>query len=235
MNIVSWKSLPDFVSELQGRYKILNQEFPLNKTLALDFGIYVLRQLGTPANTPDLTYAKIEDYILKIPTNINEIEGVYLANTNCPTPQTSAWHEGHLYPLKFVKGLNSNILCSNSDCRKATGTKTFSINPPHLIFNFTNEYVIIDAWKFYTDENSIPMIPDIESVKKCIENYIVVQWLDEAALLKKDINYNYLLKKEDDYHRYFGQAKADLIMPTQLEAREFMNSWNRQLDKFKIR
>ena len=160
--------LVDLINDIVGQYPRINENFPLDKSNALEWGTDCMRLLGAGIFQEFVYHAKIKDNKIKIPDNLYLIEGIY-RSLDCNIQQVS-WQNSHLYPLKYAGGIKSNMLCNdccNTDISYIKDVRdTFSINKPNIIFNFTDEYVVIDYYGFVTDENGLYSYPDNPTVKQ---------------------------------------------------------------------
>jgi hypothetical protein len=219
------------VNEIAGLYPRLNDKFTLNKSDAINWVVYVLRQLGKGITEPQIYNLEIQDHKVKLPGEISVIDGVY--KNKCTSLITNNFN--YQYPIRYVGGKNSNIISTN--CAKLApyniGT-TFSINYPYLIFNFTDSCVGILAQSLRIDpDTSIPMYPDEESTKQAIQEYILMQWLREPAELG-EYDWNKWLLHKSLYENYFSQAKGFFLMPSELEAGNIISNTNYKYNRFKI-
>lgn len=237
--LIEFRSLSDLVSEIAGTYSRLNDVYTLNKSDALNNGIYVLRQLGV-ALTGDRVpvQVNVSNNLGKIPDNVQLIEAIY--KSKCGQPIENWLSDSYLFPIKLVGGMKSPVISKNC-CHDTFGINnanrvmryTVSINYPYMIFNFTEGCVILDSYQFVLDQYGLPSYPNDESVKKAIENYILMMWLKEPTLLN-EFDPNKYLKLESDYNLYFSQAKANMIMPNVQEGRNQIEAQDRKYRRFKI-
>lgn len=234
-NQFEFRSLISLISEVQMRVKRINDLYPLNRTDALEWGIEIMRQIGGGNYTENLhVIEKTDTNIVKIPNEVRLIEGIYLAE--CGRPLESYWTDSNLLPLKYVKGARSNIIspgCSNICNRWGSSIHTFSINYPHLIFNFINQCVLLHSHDFVLDENGIPMYPDEPSTKKAIENYILYNWFLEPFYLG-EMDGNRFLHAEEQKNYYVQQAKNFWASLGVLQGRNSLEGRQVRFRKFTI-
>lgn len=236
MQIYEWKSLSDLVQEIQGRYKRLNNINPLNKSLALDWASFVVKQIGIGMYEPMILYTQIKNNVIEVPNETQMIFSIYLSSPNQKDPLKVDWNTARLYALRYEPNkIKANYLCKDSPCYRSSSRKSFSINKKTIVFNFTNEYVLIDYFALPTDDNGIIMIPDEESTKKAIEYYILTQWVSELALIDKNaINYNEHLRNTELYDHYISQAKSAFLSNDILNGRDFIEGLQSKKLQFKI-
>lgn len=103
------------------------------------------------------------------------------------------------------------------DCENLLASSPFeiSIDDGFLITNFNEDSVYIKYYEFPTDEDGMPMIPDIEEVEKTIEWYIIYQLLLRWHVNKEvsDIERTLALA-ENKYKEFMGKSKYYLKLPS---------------------
>lgn len=232
--LFEFKKLDELVNEIAGLYPRLNDKYTLNKSDAINWGVYVLRQLGAGASEPQIYNYEISNHMVKLDTEIRIIDGVYRSKCNT-SPNTSINFSNLQLPVRYVQGIKSNII--SDSCAKLAPYNigyTFSLNYPFCIFNFTDQCVSILAQSLVIDPNTkIPMYPDEESTKQCIQEYILSQWLKEPAILG-EYDWNNWLLHDQKYKDYFSQAKGFYITPSQEEGANIMTSTNYRYSPFRI-
>ena len=229
--LFEYKKTDLLVNEIIGLYPRLNDKFTLNKSDAINWAVYVLRQLGAGSTEPQIYNLSIENNKVKLPTDIKIIDGVY--KNRCNSLITDSFN--FQYPIRYVDGIRSNIV-SDSCTRLAPRNVgiTFSVNYPYLTFNFTDSCVSILAQSFKVDpDTGIPMYPDEESTKQAIQEYILFNWLREPAILG-EYDWNKLAGHEERYKQYFGQAKGFFLTPSVIEAGNIITNTNYKYNRFRI-
>lgn len=231
--LFEFKKLPDLITEIAGNLSRIHNQFPLDRTRALEQAVDTLRQIGTGVHSREPSLLEVKNNITRIPNYIQKIDALYLAD-QCNQPLQYYYSNTRLLPLKYVKGVRTNILTAscinNTQCNNLF---TFSVKYPNFIFNFTDRCIIIDSLNFELDDNNIPMYPDEVSTRKAIENTVIYNWFRELAYLK-EIDWNVFLKVEDDKNIYVQQAKnfwSSLSIP---EARNRLDAKNRAYSNYNI-
>lgn len=232
-SLYEFRKLDELINEIIGLYPRLNDKYTLNKSDAINWGVYVLRQLGYGAGESQIYNLQVQNHMIKIPTEIKVIDGVYRGK--CNTDSTVFTNFNSFTPIRYVGGIQSNII--SDTCAKLAPNNTgytFSINYPFLIFNFTDSCVSILAQALKVDpDTKIPMYKDDESTKQAIHEYILFNWMREPAMLG-EYDYNLLLGHESRYLEYFKQAKTANLTQTQLQAANSLNNTNYKYAKFHI-
>jgi len=232
-NIFEFRKLDELVNEIIGLYPRLNDKYTLNKSDAINWGVYVIRQLGYNSGETEIFNLEVQNHMVKIPSHVKVIDGVYKGK--CNSNNTVFTNFNNFIPLRFVGGVQSNII--SDKCAKLAPNNagyTFSINYPFLIFNFTDTCISFLAQTLKIDSDTkIPMYKDDESTKQAIQEYILFNWMREPAILG-EYDYNLLLGHEARYKEYFSQAKTANLTQTQLEAANSLNNTNYRYSKFHI-
>lgn len=228
-----YRSLIDLIDDLAGSLPKLNDQYPLDKSNAVEWGVDCLRQIGGNQYVyiPDFYHAKVTNNTVEIPKGTHQITGIYLSSNEGLV--NSRLSPSGLVALRYAGDPNNVLLCKQCENVRANNRSSFSIRYPFITFNFTDSYVCIFYNKFVTDDRGIPMYPDDINVSEAIKAYILWKWMHEAYLLD-DI-------KGDKYSEITQQksltltaAKNNFIMPDILEARGLVEQINNRYKNFKI-
>jgi len=229
---LDYASLPDLINNLAATYKRVEDENPLNKQDALDWGIDCLRQIGGQVYTeiPGLVL-EVWGNKVRVPHDTQLINGIYDIRH---IPNNNFNDHCRLHPLQLVDGIRSNHIdeCSpNIDCLYH---ETVSINWPYLITSFHDGKILIDYFGFKLDEHGIPMYPDEVSIAEALKAYILYKWLYEPFLIDniKGDKFQYLEQKKN---YYIQQAKNYMNMPDVLESKKMVREVDRRYRRFRIR
>lgn len=232
MITLQYNSLVQLVDEIIGQFSKMNDNNPLDRDSAVQWGIDCLREIGTATNEQkEPLVLTVINGQAKLPEDVTIINGVYLNS-----PQFNVQGYQKTYSLQYVAGLRSNNVCVDTDNNtniKITSPYTFSISYPYLTFNFSDQEVWLDYKGFKTDEFGIPMYPDIPSVKEAIISYVLYKWLYEDYLMDniKSEKYQYLI---GDKSLKMANARQDLLTPGMLEARNSIYQSRYRYNKFRI-
>lgn len=122
------------------------------------------------------------------------------------------------YSVKHLLKLSPNVkpLCVDS-CLNLfqTSEDEITINNREILTNFCNGDIYIKYYAFPTDEDGLPMLPNIHKVIKAVEWYIKWQillnlWITDDL---KD-SQNKWAKAEQEYNKALAEARFELKMPT---------------------
>lgn len=101
----------------------------------------------------------------------------------------------------------------------------YDIKPGYIISNVRNGYVKLSYFAEYTDEEGIPMIPDIASYSEAIYWYIAMKLLYiEYFTGRKPQHLYYDAKRSWNFYRQ--QAYAESLMPDTNEIENIKNTWH---------
>jgi len=230
-----YRSLVDLIDDLVGSMPKLNEQYPLDKSSAIEWGVDCMRQIGGTGYIypADVYHAEVINNTIQLPDNIQQINGVYLSSSNGEGLINSNYSASGLLALRYAGGSNDVILCKDCVNRRTKSRDSFSIRFPYLIFNFTNATVCIFYNKFKVDENSLPMYPDDVSVVEAIKAYIIWKWMYESYLLD-DIRSDKYAEITQHKNFYILQAKNNFVMPSLLESRGMVEAVNQRYSKFRI-
>lgn len=120
-------------------------------------------------------------------------------------------------PVLLTLSPNVKKKMCTEDCENlfATSPFEFTLDNGHIYTNFTDDFVYIKYWSLATDENGIPLIPDLEETEKALEWYIIFQTLlkwwvnNQVPDLEKRLKY-----VEDKYNDFFTQAYNERKFPS---------------------
>lgn len=148
--------------------------------------------------------------------------------------------EAALSKLNEDKELRSTLssLLNNYTVNSVNGsyvgaTKSFSntlqymIKPGYVMTNIPNGHVKIEYYAIYTDEDGMPMIPDMESYKEAIFWYVTMKWM-YAKKIKGEIDSRTYYDTANSWNFYRKQAYAEALLPGSVDDMETLkNVWNK--------
>lgn len=100
----------------------------------------------------------------------------------------------------------------------------YMTKPGYIMTNVPRGYIKISYYAIYTDEDSMPMIPDLESYKEAIYWYVTMK-LMYPKKLKGQISQGDYYDIRNSYNFYRKQAYAEAMMPTVDDLASVQNSW----------
>lgn len=106
-----------------------------------------------------------------------------------------------------------------------SNTVQYDIKPGYLFSNVPNGFVKLSYHAIYTDEEGMPMIPDINSYFEAIYWYVAMK-LYYPKYLAGDIPQHVYYDMKRSYNFYRQQAYAESLMPNQDELTDIKHTWH---------
>ena len=107
----------------------------------------------------------------------------------------------------------------------------YMTKPGYIMTNVPRGYIKVSYYAIYTDEDSMPMIPDLESYKEAIYWYVTMK-LMYPKKLKGQISQGDYYDIRNSYNFYRKQAYAEAMMPGTDEIESIKNTWNKLYTEF---
>lgn len=128
--------------------------------------------------------------------------------------------------------INQYTICSrNGKVQDLIGGTNFSntvqydVKPGYLISNVPEGYVKLSYHAIFTDDEGMPMIPDIPSYFEAIYWYVAMK-LYYPKYLSGDVPQHVYYDMKRSYNFYRKQAYAESLMPNQDEMTNLKWTWN---------
>lgn len=102
----------------------------------------------------------------------------------------------------------------------------YMTKPGYIMTNVPRGYIKISYYAIYTDEDSMPMIPDLESYKEAIYWYVTMK-LMYPKKLKGQISQGDYYDIRNSYNFYRKQAYAEAMMPGPDEIESIKNTYHK--------
>lgn len=102
----------------------------------------------------------------------------------------------------------------------------YMTKPGYVMTNVPRGYIKISYYAIYTDEDSMPMIPDLESYKEAIYWYVTMK-LMYPKKLKGQISQGDYYDIRNSYNFYRKQAYAEAMMPGPDEIESIKNTYHK--------
>lgn len=102
----------------------------------------------------------------------------------------------------------------------------YTTKPGFINTNVPMGFVKIQYYAIYTDEDSMPMIPDLESYKEAIYWYVTMK-LMYPKKLKGEISQGDYYDIRNSYNFYRKQAYAEAMIPGVDDIESIKNDWNK--------
>ena len=147
-------------------------------------------------------------------------------------------HDTELIPLvKNMFNLTSDTealqkLNEDTSLRQTLSNELQNMTKPGFIMtNIPEGLVKVSYYAIFTDEEAMPMIPDIESYKEAIFWYVTMK-LMYPKKLKGQISQGDYYDIRNSYNFYRKQAYAEAMMPGTDEIESIKNTWNKLYTEF---
>ena len=101
----------------------------------------------------------------------------------------------------------------------------YDVKPGYLMFNIEEGYVKLSYFGEYTDEDGMPMIPDIPSYHEAIYWYVAMKLLFIEYFTGRKPQYIYYDAKRS-WNFYRQQAYAEAMLPNSNEIENIKNTWH---------
>lgn len=122
---------------------------------------------------------------------------------------------------KFVPGV-----VDHRDGTMFSNELQYTTKPGYINTCMPRGFVKISYYAIYTDEDSMPMIPDLESYKEAIYWYVTMK-LMYPKKLKGQISQGDYYDIRNSYNFYRKQAYAEAMMPTVDDLTTISNIYNK--------
>lgn len=107
----------------------------------------------------------------------------------------------------------------------------YMTKPGYIMTNIPEGFVKIEYYAIFTDEEGMPMIPDMESYKEALLWYVTLK-LMYPKKLKGQISQQDYLEMKTSWNYYCKQAYGEAMMPGTDELESVKNSWHKLYPEF---
>ena len=127
--------------------------------------------------------------------------------------------------------INNYTVCSkNGDMSVVSGTNfsntvQYDLKPGYIMSNVPNGYIKLSYHAVFTDDEGMPMIPDIQSYFEAIYWYVAMK-LYYPKYLKGEVPQHVYYDMKRSYNFYRKQAYAEAMLPNQDELNNIKNTWH---------
>lgn len=116
--------------------------------------------------------------------------------------------------LKWTNRVGKEHLCNECVNLTTDSKDEFSLDENFFYFNFTDDSVHLRYYKLAVDEDGLPLVPDIASVKNAIEKYIIYRlfqqwWYNNEVDVQQRMGFS-----EQEYNRHHSNAIKEVKMPS---------------------
>ena len=108
----------------------------------------------------------------------------------------------------------------------------YMTKPGYIMANVPRGYIKVSYYAIYTDEDSMPMIPDLESYKEAIYWYVTMK-LKYPEYLNGRMNREVYYDIRRSWNFYRNQAYAEALMPNEDGLESIKNNWNKIVPEFR--
>lgn len=166
-------------------------------------------------------YKKCGECIVKNIFNVNtDKEAIDILNEDANVKQTlSALVNQYTIPSNNGRLIIGNPATFNTSLQ-------YSTKPGYITVNVPCGWLKISYHAIITDEDSMPMIPDIPSYFEAIFWYVAMK-MSYPKYLKGQLNQNIYYDMRNSWNFYRRQAYAEAMMPTVDELKSIQNTWDR--------
>lgn len=128
------------------------------------------------------------------------------------------------YTVHSINGVPLDTVNRHIDATMFSRELQYDTKPGYIITSMPCGFVKIAYYAIYTDEDSMPMIPDMESYKECLYWYVMMK-LMYPKKLRGQINQNDYIEICNSYNFYRKQAYAEAMMPEVDDMESVKNQW----------
>lgn len=166
-----------------------------------------------------------DDALIPIIKNMNNLvndkEALDILNKDVNTRQTLSC----LINNYTVCSKNGRLQHPNTGDTNFSYRPQYDIKPGFLIANVPEGYVKISYHAIYTDEDGMPMIPDLQSYFEacfwyCAQKILYIKYI------KGEVNRQLWLDAKTSWNYYRKQAYAESLLPNQDELTNLKYTWN---------
>lgn len=179
--------------------------------------------------------SQFEGYQCKLPCDLTSIDFVsYSDDGQIWTPikkSTGAFSttDKDAESNDIIQENGDNILIEKYDKQVIKNTKRgtveYDIKPGYIMFNIESGYVKIAYFAEYTDEDGMPLIPDLPSYFEAIYWYVAMKLLFKEYVAGRKPQYLYYDAKRS-WNFYRNQAYSEAMMPNSNEMESIKNTWH---------
>ena len=128
------------------------------------------------------------------------------------------------YTVHSINGIPLGVKNRHVDATMFSRELQYMTKPGYIITSMPCGFVKIAYYAIYTDDDSMPMIPDMESYKECLYWYVMMK-LMYPKKLRGQINQNDYIEICNSYNFYRKQAYAEAMMPEVDDMESVKNQW----------
>lgn len=130
------------------------------------------------------------------------------------------------YTVGSVNGHYYNPSGAHKDSTMFSNELQYTVKPGYINVNIPDGFVKISYSAIYSDEDGMPLIPNLESYKEAILWYITMKYF-YPKYLKGDIDREQYRGMRQSWNFYRKQAYAEATMPSIDDMESIKNIWNK--------
>lgn len=112
------------------------------------------------------------------------------------------------------------------NCTDYNNQLAYDVKPGYLYTSVPEGYVKISYHAIHTDNDGMPMIPDLSSYSEAIYWYVVLK-LSYPRYYRGDMSQHVYYDMKNSWNYYRKQAYAESIMPDQSNIQSISNTWHK--------
>lgn len=128
------------------------------------------------------------------------------------------------YTVHSVNGIPLGVKNRHWDSTMFSRELQYATKPGYIITSMPHGFVKIAYYAIYTDDEGMPLIPDMESYKECLYWYVMMKLMYPRKLKGQINNYDYE-EIRNSYNFYRKQAYAEAMMPDVDTMESVKNQW----------
>ena len=125
------------------------------------------------------------------------------------------------YTICSINGKAPNLIGGTN----FSNTVQYDVKPSYLVFNIRDGYCKISYHAIYTDEDGMPLIPDIQSYREALIYWLGTKML-YAKWIKGEIPSNIYNQIKSSWNFYRKQAYSESLMPNIDELTNIKHTWH---------
>lgn len=126
---------------------------------------------------------------------------------------------------------NGKVTIGHVDSTMFSNDLQYDTKPGYIYTNVSDGFLKLSYYAIYTDEDSMPLIPDLESYKEAIFYYVTMKLL-YPKYLKGELSQNIYHDIKRSWNYYRKQAYGDAMMPGVDELESIKNTYNKLYVEF---
>lgn len=130
-----------------------------------------------------------------------------------------------------VNSVNGKYTYNHKDGTMYSFDLQYDTKPGYIMINIPSGFVKISYTAIYTDDDGMPLIPDLESYKEAIFWYIAMKLL-YPKYLKGELNQSQYYDIRRSWNFYRKEAYAEAMMPDEGEIESIKNDWHKLYPEF---